>query len=121
MPHCILEYSDNVIDKPYLDQLLKQINTALASTELFNPDDIKSRVIEHATYCVGDGAPDRTFVTVNLQILSGRDDETKVMLSEMLLEILKQAYEQTLLTTKCSISVQISEIHRASYRREISY
>ncbi|MBU0984359.1 MAG: 5-carboxymethyl-2-hydroxymuconate Delta-isomerase [candidate division Zixibacteria bacterium] len=121
MPHCILEYSNNVLDVPDMRTLLQEINDTLAATELFNRDDIKSRAIRHDLVVVGDGAPDRTFVTLTVQILSGRDDETKASLSDQTLAVLKRAFPQTLEKTRCSITVQIREIHRPSYRRVISY
>jgi hypothetical protein len=39
----------------------------------------------------------------------------------MALEILIPAFSKSLAEQRCSITVQVSEIHRASYRRHISY
>ncbi|PKN30109.1 MAG: 5-carboxymethyl-2-hydroxymuconate isomerase [Deltaproteobacteria bacterium HGW-Deltaproteobacteria-21] len=117
MPHCILEYSANVVDRPDVTRLLKEIHDALMATGLFTLTDIKSRVLRHEQYFIGDGDPDRAFVTLNVQILQGRSDEVKAQISEPALQVLKRAFPETLRQRKCSLTVQVSEIHRPSYRR----
>jgi 5-carboxymethyl-2-hydroxymuconate isomerase len=121
MPHCILEYSANVADSPDFKKLLKRINETLAATGLFVSGDIKSRAIRHELFVVGDGSPDRSFVTLNLQILSGREEAVKAMLAEKLLDVLREAFPSTLRSTRCSLTVQVSDIHKPSYRRVVTY
>ena len=121
MPHCILEYSANVADSPDFKQLLGRVNETLDATGLFVSGDIKSRAVRHELFVVGDGSPDRAFVTVNLQILSGREESAKAMLAEKLLDILREAFPETLRSTRCSLTVQVSEIDKPSYRRLITY
>ncbi len=120
MPHCILEHSNNIIDNPDVRSLLLGIHDILMETGLFQRNDIKSRVIVHDQYVVGDGELSGCFVTLNICILSGRADEIKQSLAERALAFLKTAYPRSLEKLKCSITVQISDIHRESYRREIS-
>ena len=117
MPHCILEFTDNILDRPDPDELLSSIHRMLAGTGLFTLADIKSRLVRHEHHRVGDGSPDRAFVALTVQILQGRDDATKAMLSEGLLALLSAAYPLSLERLTCSITVQIAEIHRASYAR----
>ena len=121
MPHCILEYSANVTDRPDLHAVLQAINDVLVTTGLFDPGDIKSRAVAHDTVVIGDGAADRTFVTVDVQMLGGKSDEVKAQLADSVLAVLERAYPETLARTRCSLTVQISDIHRASYRRIRTY
>ncbi len=121
MPHCILEASDNLLDQPDWAGLLRQINSTLVTTGLFTAADIKSRVLRHQVFAIGDGAPDQAFVTLNVQILDGRTDEVKGQLSEALLPVLAGAFPRTFAKMTCSLTVQITDIHRASYRRQINY
>jgi 5-carboxymethyl-2-hydroxymuconate isomerase len=121
MPHCILEASDNLLDHPDWAALLLGINQTLAGTGLFTAADIKSRLIRHEVFAIGDGSGDQAFVTLNVQILGGRSDEVKAQLSEALLPLLVRAFPRTLDQTKCSLTVQITDIHKPSYRRQISY
>lgn len=121
MPHCILEASDNLLDQPDWAGLLLEINGTLAATGLFTQADIKSRFLSHGVFAIGDGAADQAFLTLNVQILGGRTDEVKVQLSEALLPLLARACPRTLAQMTCSLTVQITDIHRPSYRRQLSY
>ena len=117
MPHIVLEYSDNVPDKIDFPSLFSSIHNELAATGLFSINDIKSRVIKHSSYYIGDSNPAQGFVTVTLAILSGRDDIIKKQLSDTILEILKSYFPESLSLLKFSITVQIKDIHRNSYGR----
>jgi 5-carboxymethyl-2-hydroxymuconate isomerase len=120
MPHCILEYSANIVDQPDMDRLFIDIHDTLMATGVFNLDDIKSRAIRHEEYFLGDGDPERAFVTLNVQILSGRSDDVKAQITEAAIEVLKRSFPESLRQRKCSLTVQVSEIHRESYRRYLS-
>ncbi len=109
MPHCIFEYSANIADEPDWPQILKQVHQGLISTGQFVAGDIKSRVIRHDDYRIGNGEDNQSSVTVNLQILDGRSDEIKREISRMVLEILVAAFPKSLAEQKCSITVQISK------------
>ena len=121
MPHCLLEHSSNLLDAPDWTGLLLQINRTLVATGLFTAGDIKSRAVQHRTFVIGDDAPDQAFVTLNVQILGGRTDEVKAQLSEALLPVLTSAFPRTFSEMKCSLTVQITDIHRPSYRRTLSH
>jgi 5-carboxymethyl-2-hydroxymuconate isomerase len=121
MPHCILEASANLLDQPDWAGLLREVNGTLAATGLFKEADIKSRFLRHEVFVIGDGAPDQAFLTLNVQILGGRSDEVKARLGEALLPVLTKAFPRTLAGMKCSLTVQITDIHRPSYRRQITY
>jgi 5-carboxymethyl-2-hydroxymuconate isomerase len=117
MPHCILEYSNNILDQPDVRQVLRGIHDVLAGTELFSLNDIKSRAVKHDDFFIGDGDASRAFVALTIQILSGRSGDVKADISRRAFEFLKQTYPQSIEELKCSITVQIVEIDRASYRR----
>ncbi len=120
MPHCILEASDNLLDPPDWRGLLGRINRTLVDTGLFAEADIKSRLLRHDCFVVADGAPDRAFVTLEVQLLEGRPDEVKAQLSEALLQVLRSAFPHSQAGMKLNLTVQISNLHRASYRRHQS-
>ena len=120
MPHCLLEASANLLDQPDWAGLLRGINGTLAGTGLFTVADIKSRLLRHQVFAIGEGTPDQAFVTLTVQILGGRPDDVKAQLSEALLPLLTAAFPHTLAKMKCSLTVQITDIHRPSYRRHIT-
>jgi 5-carboxymethyl-2-hydroxymuconate isomerase len=121
MPHLIFEHSANIADEPDWRQVVLQVHEQLISSGQFAAEDIKSRIVKHDHFVIGHGEPDRSFVTLNLQILDGRRDEIKRQLSKMALEVLIHAFPNSLARQKLSITVQITDIHRASYQRHVSY
>lgn len=117
MPHCILEYTDNLLDNVDNQKILKEINENLASTGLFNIDHIKSRAVVHKQFYIGDGETNTGFAALNLAIFHGRDAGTRKMLSERCLELLKPHFIKSLGGMKFDITVQITEIDRESYTK----
>jgi 5-carboxymethyl-2-hydroxymuconate isomerase len=118
MPHCILEYSKNVLDSPDLSKLFLDLHEALVATGEFQRKDLKSRAFAHNVFAVGDGAPERSFVALQIRILEGRTDALKARLSELGLSLLVAAFPRTLASGQCGFSVEIADMHRASYRRQ---
>lgn len=120
MPHCIFEYTNNVRDEPQWPEIILAVHDVLVGTGLFVLGDIKSRVVRHDVFVIGDGAEDQAFVTLNIQMLSGREDAIKGEIATAALAILVQAFSRTLGELKTSVTVQISDMHRESYRRHVS-
>ena len=120
MPHLILEYSANVLDEPDHARLLQGLHQSLAGTGLFSLSDFKGRAVRHEAFAVADGAPDRAFVALEVQVLDGRSDEVKALVAEICTQRLREAYPKTAAGRRLSLSVQVSDIHRASYHRETS-
>ena len=117
MPHCILEYSSNVVSPPEPREVLLEVHEALRATDLFALDDIKSRAIRHEITAVADGAPDRSFVTLTVEVLDGRSDEVKGALSDALFDVVMRAFSRAVESSRCNVTVQIRDIHKGSYRR----
>lgn len=119
MPHCILEYSANLPEVPDFQVLFQQLHDVLMASGQFTLDDIKSRAIRHDVFRIGDGDPRRTFVTMNLRLLSGRSDEVKAELSRSVLALLERAFARTLAESICSLTVHVSELYRPSYQKAV--
>jgi 5-carboxymethyl-2-hydroxymuconate isomerase len=117
MPHLVLEYSANVPDEPDFRRVLLDLHDALMESALFERKDIKSRAVRHDVFAVADGAEDRAFVALSITILDGRPDEVKAALSEAALEVLVRAFPKLAEGGRGAISVEIRDLHRASYRR----
>jgi 5-carboxymethyl-2-hydroxymuconate isomerase len=121
MPHCVFEYSANIADIPNWPQIILKVHEKLISTGQFVAEDIKSRVLKHEDFVIGNGEQNQSFITLTIQILEGRSDDMKRELAQMASEILIEAFPKSLAEQKCSITIQVSEIHRASYQRHVSY
>ena len=117
MPHLVLEYSANVPDRPDLGRVLLDLHGALMASALFERKDLKSRAVRHEVYAVADGAPDRAFVALSIVILEGRPDEVKAAISEAALDVLTRAYPKLVAGGRGAISVEVRDLHRASYQR----
>ena len=121
MPHCILEYTDNIPDPPDSRILLAELNRKLAATGIFDLFDFKSRVIVHRDYVIGDGDPSRAFVTLNIAILSSRPTRVKEQISDLAISLLEEKFSSCLGAAPWSLSVQVSELDRECYRRRVNY
>ncbi|KKO46644.1 5-carboxymethyl-2-hydroxymuconate isomerase [Arsukibacterium ikkense] len=108
MPHCIVEHSASLDAEP----LLKVVFSGALNSALFAKDgaDIKVRAITYQHYL--SEASTSNFVHVVLKILSGRTLEQKQLLSKAVLDQLL-----TLDFKKCSMTVEIVDIDRASYAK----
>lgn len=117
MPHCILEYSANLASPPEMREVLLGIHRALVGTGLFVEGDIKSRAIRHEVFAVADGAADRSFVALAVEILEGRTDAVKGEIADALFAVLMAGFARAIETSRCNVTVQVRDIHPASYRR----
>lgn len=117
MPHVVLEHSTNVPDRPDLRRVLLDLHHALAATGLCELRDIKSRAVPHDVTAVADGAGDRSFVAVSVAILDGRSDEEKGRLADAVFAVLTGAFPLLVAGGRGSLSVEVRDLHRASYRR----
>jgi 5-carboxymethyl-2-hydroxymuconate isomerase len=120
MPHCILHYSANVVDDVDFHAAFEALHDALAAAGPFDRGNIKSRAIRCSDFRVGDGAEDRTFVSMEIAIFEGRDEATKARITSAALDVLKAAFPVTMARTRCDLTVRISEMDRGSYAKYCS-
>ena len=116
MPHLTLEYSSN-LGTAITPALLRTANQALLGTGQFQEIDIKSRAIAFDCFAVGINESPRGFVAARLELLSGRDGDTKRDMAARLLAALKAAIVAAEL--ELQISVQIVDIDRDSYAKTL--
>ena len=112
MPHCIIDYSQDVAAGVEIDRLLEVVHQGAMDSGLFPEYDIKTRAVEFSQHRTGQTRD--SFVHVAVHLLSGRSDEQKIALSEGLLKRI-----EPLLPAVVSVGVEICDIHRASYRKRV--
>ena len=117
MPHLVLEHTANVPDRPDLRRVLLDLHEALLAAAPFERKDLKSRAVRHDVFAVADGADDRPFVALSIAILDGRPDDVKGAISDAALEVLVRAFPRLVAEGRGAISVEVRDLHRASYRR----
>lgn len=110
MPHCIIEYSNEIEKYVKPTQLTNAVYQGALKSNLFKDEDIKTRSIAFENY--QSGSVKKAFVHVTVKILSGRNPEQKKSLSSLiLLQLRTIEFPSTLLT------VEVVEIEKESYAR----
>jgi 5-carboxymethyl-2-hydroxymuconate isomerase len=119
MPHLILECSKDLAAIVDRHDVLLGLHQMMADTGLFKLEDIKSRLVEHETFVVGDGQSNSVFAHLDIRILSGRTEDVKTHLSEAALKVLERHLAKALGQWRCCITVEVSDMHRDSYGKNI--
>jgi 5-carboxymethyl-2-hydroxymuconate isomerase len=112
MPHVSIEYSDDVAGQIAIEDLVAAVHDGAMSSELFPEYDIKTRATGYRHHRTGQTRD--SFVHVAVHLLDGRSDAQKSMLSEAVLAAIEPRLPQVV-----SVSVEILDIHRASYRKRV--
>ncbi|ETI58140.1 5-carboxymethyl-2-hydroxymuconate Delta-isomerase [Marinomonas profundimaris] len=112
MPHCILEYSQNLEQEVPPADLLEAIKSACVASAIFSLDDIKLRSFPYKSFLTG-GQED-AFMHVTIRMLSGRTQEQKKQLSHLILEALTQFS-----LTDVSLSVEMCDMDRETYAKKV--
>jgi 5-carboxymethyl-2-hydroxymuconate isomerase len=119
MPHCIIEYSEELNKELKVNQLMSAVFTGAVQSLLFTKADIKVRVLPYEYFYteVTDESIDnkQRFIHVCYKILSGRTQEQRQKLSRLVLSHLNQ-----LKIIATSISVEIVDMERESYNKKIN-
>jgi len=118
MPHVVVDYSDNLTGLN-AKQLLEEINTTLIETELFSPEDIKSRARRDEVFLIGLGV-DQAYIHVKAYILSGRTAEQKQLVGEQLLAALSnKKYLPQEFNKEIQLCVELIDMPRDDYFKQV--
>ena len=110
MPHLIIEYAQTMNVDARMPAMLDAVHHAAVRTGLFEESHIKVRAIPVRFYRTG--GSDDPFVHVQARIHEGRTDAQKAELSEAVLSAVRdQGWSARYLT------VEVVEMHKASYRK----
>jgi 5-carboxymethyl-2-hydroxymuconate isomerase len=115
MPHFILEYSDNLLEKIDHRQLFRNLHRLLVANGPFQMSDIKSRAVAHEDFYISDGNDANAFIHLTLSIFKGRELDIQQRVGKKLLAFLKKEFDRSNMALKCSITVEIKEINTDTY------
>ncbi len=110
MPHCIVEYSDEVAQKINISELLILVQDAVFSSGLFTASHIKTRAIAYEHFSIM--SDKKNFICTTIKLLSGRSDEQKLDLSNKVLAVIKQ-----LSPASTVLSVEIVDMDKKTYSK----
>lgn len=113
MPHCIIEYSESLEKQVSVQQLQQAVYNGAVASGLFQPEDIKVRAHAYQHWYLN--APQQHFIHITARILSGRTlNQRETLASELLSAMSVLALSQS------SVTVEITEMERDSYRKALS-
>lgn len=112
MPHCILEYSQNLEQEVPPVDILEAVKEACITANIFTPEDIKLRSFPYKSFMTC-GQED-AFVHVMIRLLSGRTLEEKKNLSQLVLDALTKFPLKNV-----SFSVEICDMDRDIYAKKV--
>ena len=114
MPQIVLEYSENLV--PRLDDatLFEGLHRLVADAGGLARERIKSRILRHERFSVGDGNPSRGFAHLSIALLSGKRPEVKARIGEAALRFLEEIFPGRH-DPPPSLTVEIREIDAACY------
>ncbi len=119
VPHCTLEYSDNLTDFA-AGQMLAALNAELLASGLFAEADIKSRAVRLEQFAVGVAPAPRAFVHLTLSVLSGRSVDERAALARRVLAVLEAGCSAPA-ATELQLSVDVAEMERATYAKIVRH
>lgn len=120
MPHLCLDCSGNIVESLEPSSLFPRLHAELAKAGQFRVQDFKSRLIRHPDFFIGAGTGDQAFVALDIRTFNGKSPQEKSAISHAALTVLTDYFTDSLTRYACDISVQITEIERASYSRHRS-
>lgn len=118
MPHITIEYSESVRPSQPMHGILLRLHHALAELEAFPMADIKSRAVGQADVCIGDGDLHRSFVHLQLRLLSGRDASVRGRLAQVSMRVLEAEFSEAAKDPLCQMSVEVHEMERSTYIKQ---
>ncbi len=119
MPHCIVEYSQELAQEIDINELMSNVFKGAVKSLLFSSTDIKVRAIPYNHFYTENTAQgansQQRFIHICCKILSGRTLDQRNNLSKTILSQLT-----IFAASSVSISVEIVNIERESYHKYIS-
>ena len=112
MPHCIIEYSQDLEAEVEPFALLSSVYNGALEAGLFSENDIKVRALAFNHFTTGNLR--QNFVHVTVKILSGRNLEQRKKLTQLILAKLNELFSNAI-----SLTVEITEIEKESYAKSI--
>ena len=117
MPHLTLEYSTNLAGRLDFQALFSELHQVLAGVSSFKIQDFKSRGYPASAFFIGKGNANQSFINLDIATFGGKSTEERKLLTETALRVLSAYFRDTLTSTSCDISVQVTELERAVFSR----
>ena len=119
MPHCVVEYTDNLGDQADIPGLLKKVAAKLCdSGGVFPKGGVRVRALRLSEYVVADGLADDAFVNLTIKIGPGRPDDFKKAFFGDLFAIVEEHFATLYAQRYLALSLYVEEADEAgSFKR----
>lgn len=114
MPHCVVEYTDNLGDEADIPGLLKKVAARLCDSDgVFPKGGVRVRAIRLTEYVVADGLEDGAFVNLTVKIGPGRPDDFKTAFFGDLFAIVEDHFAPLFDKRYLALSLYVEEADEA--------
>lgn len=118
MPHCIVEYTDNLGEEAAIPALLEKLAAKFRDSEgVFPTGGIRVRAIRLKEYVVADGKGNDAFVNITNKIGSGRDPAFNKRFFTALFDVAREHLQPVFDSRSFALSMYVEEANAAgSYK-----
>ena len=116
MPRIIIDYSNNVTE-PVDQVLFHLVHDYFIASGRFSIEDLKSRAIAHDQFLIGDGNTNNAFISIQLKIMEGRDEDFRKKLSVDVLAIAEQYFQESIKNMNLNLTCFVTEIQKSTYSK----
>jgi 5-carboxymethyl-2-hydroxymuconate isomerase len=111
MPHCVIEYSNNLSEILDFKSIMHDLNQSILNSNLFDEAAIKIRALKYDEYLLHNKY--QCLLHVRLHMLEGRTEIQKENLAKSIQACLVKRIGELAV----SLTVEICDIHQASYQK----
>jgi 5-carboxymethyl-2-hydroxymuconate isomerase len=110
MPHCIVEYTDNLGPEAAIPALLEKMAAKFCSSDgVFPTGGVRVRAIRLTEYVIADGKGNDAFVHITNKIGAGRDPAFKKQFFDELFGIASEHLRPIFDARSCALSMYVEE------------
>ncbi|HYF98082.1 MAG TPA: 5-carboxymethyl-2-hydroxymuconate Delta-isomerase [Coxiellaceae bacterium] len=118
MPHLILEYSANLLEKDKLSDLFAELHQLLVDSLPTQLASCKSRAYEAKDYRVGDGNAQNAFLHLSVRVMAGRSETLLREIAAKIMAVLKSYFLASSQNLNLQISLELGELGKVYLKRD---
>lgn len=115
MPHFIIDHTDSAQPHDNWNHVFKTLFETALQHPTMNRADMKGRARQLEASYMDDGDAAKSYVHLELAVLTGREPDLKRAIGEALLEKLPTLFRTT---EQCQFSVEIRDMNRDAYFKQ---
>jgi len=116
MPHIHLETTADLPENANIPDILEALVSKLSSFDTVASESVKAYHLLRSNWAMGAGAPPG-FAHCTVAILAGRDCDLRKRIADGMYEELKSHFEMSLDNQEVSITLEVREMDRDTYRK----